>query len=454
MSMTAGAMRSRIPHADLWALGILFFTSRVPWILEQFYYSDSRAAAFLLVTTLVSLLLIAAGYAFARFPDARTLAVLMRSAVLAMFLFNVAIQLRQLLPEDAGLKMSWKVGSAVAGLVLAGIGGWRFVSVWPRLRAAMLAATIIFIGSAFALAATLAQTIGLFGDPAARHRPVVVLLLDEFSAGSAQDLIAALAGRQLQVESWAVPSVAPNTLDAIPAIFSGVRLEGARPCTDSAICGRGRAVDFARMSVSRRDVDMIGVFHPYCAIEGLRHCVIPQSGDDAPVLTSFLCEFPLQLMLGAQLGCDRGGVTLRAVESSLAATRAMFDAPFWKQGGLLYAHLLTPHPPSASQEPRLADAYAANLERARKLVLGVVDGLDSAPFRDDYTLVVTSDHHLRSELWCKAEPYSTHGCELPEAMRTAEVPFIIATRGAVLLHKTPRSNGDLLPIVVELSRPR
>ena len=107
--MTAGAMRSRIPHADLWALGILFFTSRAPWILDQIYHSDPRAAAFLFVTSLVSLLLIAAGYAFARFIDPRTLAVLMRDAVLAMFLFNVAIQLRQVLPEDAGLKMSWKL---------------------------------------------------------------------------------------------------------------------------------------------------------------------------------------------------------------------------------------------------------------------------------------------------------------------------------------------------------
>ena len=206
--------------------------------------------------------------------------------------------------------------------------------------------------------------------------------------------------------------------------------------------------------VSRRDVDMIGVFHPYCAIEGLRHCVIPQSGHDAPVLTSFLCEFPLQFMLGAQLGCNRGDITLRGVESSLAATRALFEAPFWKQGGLLYAHLLTPHPPSVSQELRLADAYAANLERARELVLRVVDSLDSAPFRDDYTLVVTSDHHLRSEFWCKAEPYSTHGCELPEAMRTVEVPFIIATRGAAVKHAVPRSNTDLLPIVAEVSRKR
>ena len=305
----------------------------------------------------------------------------------------------------------------------------------------------------FALAAILAPHIELLADSQLHHRPVVVILLDEFSAGSSQDLEVALAGRELQVESWAVPSIGRNTLDAIPAIFSGARLLSARPCTRTAVCGRSRVVDFARMRVARDDVDIVGTYHRYCAIKGLRSCLSTQ-GDDLPPFRSFLCALPFRRLMEAQLGCNRKGYAEFGLEVATVVGRELMAAPFWTQGGLLYAHLIAPHPPSSSGETRLADAYAANLVQTRDLVLKVVDRLERTPFREDFTMVITSDHHLRSEVWCATEPYASHDCELPAAMRSAAVPFIVATRGAAIAHRAPRSNVDLLPIAVELARPR
>ena len=85
------------------------------------------------------------------------------------------------------------------------------------------------------------------------------------------------------------------------------------------------------------------------------------------------------------------------------------------------------------------------------LALAVVDRLEQT-FSDNFVLIVTSDHHLRSNYWCENEPYASHDCDLPEAMRSAGVPFIIASRGAVATHAVPRTNADLLPITAELSR--
>jgi hypothetical protein len=134
--------------------------------------------------------------------------------------------------------------------------------------------------------------------------------------------------------------------------------------------------------------------------------------------------------------------------------RDLFGAPFWSKGGLLYVHLLLPHPPSVSGETQLADAYAANVARAKELVFDVLGRLGQGPSRDDFALVITSDHHLRSEVWCKVEPYVRHDCQLPAEMLTAEIPFIVANRGAGPLEQVPHSNADLLAVVAELSRPR
>jgi hypothetical protein len=452
VSLAVGTAR-RWPHADLWTLGAVFFLSRLHWILAQFYIADDRGTQAVLVSLIASLLLVLGAYVLARLVGQRTSAYVARVLVLAVFMYFAEVQIRLQIGPSRGLSLPWQAGITLVCVVLATWGAAWLAAVWPRFRMALLVTAVIATTSVFALAAMLAPHIELFGDGQAPHRPVVALLLDEFSSGSSQDLTAALADRGLHVQSWAVPSVGRNTLDAIPAIWSGSRLPSARPCTNTAVCGRNRVVDFARMSVARTDVDIVGTYHRYCAIGGLRSCVeIP--GDDLPPLRSFLCALPARLLMEAHLGCNRKGYAEFGLDVSGVVDRELMEAPFWTRGGLLYVHLIAPHPPSISGEPRLADAYAANLARTRDLVLKIVDQLKRAPFGNDFTLVITSDHHLRSEVWCAIQPYASHDCQLPASMRTPGVPFIVATQGAPIAHRVPASNADLIPVVVELAKAR
>jgi hypothetical protein len=446
---------SRVPIADVWAIGILFLLSRLAWVISYFYYSDERATAFAALTCLAALLVGLAGYAFLRLVSPSMVGLLARALVLAIFLYVVALQLRPIVARGVVLSMYSQFAIAAAGLALAGLSAARVGRVWQRVRTALIATALIGTISSYLFAALFAPRIELLGNSGALHRPVVVLLLDEFSAGAARDLTDDLAKRGLHVDARAVPSIGTNTIDAIPTMLSGIALLDARPCTHSAVCGRGRVLDFARLGVARDDVDIVGVYHRYCAIRGLRQCVIPTRGLEGSILGPFLCGLPLHLLIGAQLECDRPGYSPRNAAAIAAATRgALLGAPFWSRGGLLYAHVLEPHPPSPGGERRLADAYAANLARARTLVQAVVDRLERSPFRDDFSLVITSDHHLRSEYWCTVEPYATGDCTLPESWSGPNVPFIVATRGPPIAHRAPRSNADLLPIVVELSKAR
>ncbi|HEV7606111.1 MAG TPA: hypothetical protein VGO61_02160 [Steroidobacteraceae bacterium] len=452
MSTRTASTMSRIPHADLWLLGTASFFSRVQWIVPFYYHADSRANEAIFLSLAISLLVILAGYALACVINPRIFAFLARSAVLGAFLFLLWIQLRHDLITASDMSVAMRMLVVSVCLVLATLGASRLVPIWPRLRAALLAATVIGTASVFAMVAIFANRIEIFGEAGAHHRPVVVLLLDEMSGGTAHDMVAELKRRQLQVESWEVPSIGQNTLDVIPAIFSGSALPGARPCTSTAICGHSRVVDFARMSVARDDVDIVGAYHRYCVIHGLRHCVNPEVGSEVPLLIAFFCALPVRDLFSTYFDCP--GYDALSHDYFVAAKRELYAAPFWSRGGLLYAHLLIPHPPGAGGELRLADAYAANLERAGRVVSGVADRFDQTPFSDDFSLVIVSDHHLRSEMWCTKQPYASHDCDLPAAMRSAGVPFIIATRGGAVAHRVPSSNVDLLPIVIELSRPR
>ena len=456
MNGARGAGRSDLPLADLLAIALLFVFARVRWLVASFSYSDERAPAFVAITLLIAAAIVLSGYAFfriVRFSGAHWVA---RAAVLAMFLFLLAGQLRQTFAPRANLDTPLLVAIALASLVLAGIGASFLARLWSRLRSAMLAGAFIATTSAFLLAFLLAPHLTLLsGSAGERHRPMVVLILDEFSAGAADVIASDLAGSGLHVVSNPVRSVGTNTIDAVPAILTGIRLGDARPCTDSAICGRGEVVDFARVNVGRDDVDIIGAYLPYCALSGLRHCEIPGRGLEGPVWNDYLCGLPIRLLLSRHMGCAQSGYAPpNAVQIEERTRQRLFTAPFWSRGGLLFAHVLQPHPPSPGNEPRLSDAYAANVSRVRELVRALGDRLKGSAYRDDFTIVVTSDHHLRGEFWCGVEPYSLHDCELPESWRSELVPFIVASSGGAVDHVPPRSNGDLLRVIDELSRPR
>ncbi|HEU5137315.1 MAG TPA: hypothetical protein VFU13_19350 [Steroidobacteraceae bacterium] len=452
--MTSRAAPAGFPHLDAWALGILFFLSRVNWVVSQNYHGSANATGAIYVSLAASLMVVLAGYGLAALAGRRFAAVALRTAVLVMWLFVVAVTFRHLTSPTGLIDGFWQAFIAVAALAFAVLGAVTLAPVWRRLRAALLAAALISAISPFVLVAILAPRIELLADSGAHRRPVLVLLLDEFSAGAAHDAGVELGRMQLNVATWAVPSIGRNTIDVIPALFSGKALEEASTCTASAVCGRGTAVDFARMRVLRDDVDIAGFYHRYCDIRGLRSCVGSYQRVERSAPVAFLCALPPRRVFAMLLDCGQPMADVTQIDPVTEAGQVIDGAPFWDRGGIFYVHLLLPHLPSFSGELRLVDAYAANVERASRLIRHVVENFDRSPMRDDYTLIITSDHSLRVDYWCQRQPYASHDCEVPATMRTPDVPFIVASRGPPVSHRVPRSNLDLLPIVAEIAGPR
>ena len=245
---------------------MIFFLSRMHWIIALYYYSDQRASALMMVSIVFSLLAVAMGYGITSCTEPRTAAFIGRLAVLAAFLYFVAIQIRQVLIPGVELAAGWQAAIGFIGLSLATMGAMRMVDVWSRLRAAMVTAALIAISSVFGLVAVLAPHIELFAGTEGPHRPVVVLLFDEFSAGSAQPLAAALGRRQMNVESWEVPSIGRNTIDAIPGIFSGASLPALVParvrlCAGTVAWWISRACGYCETTSISSECH-----HRYCAI--------------------------------------------------------------------------------------------------------------------------------------------------------------------------------------------
>jgi hypothetical protein len=444
------------PHADVWTLGSLFFLSRMDWIFSLHYHDSPNAMGSIFVSLAASLVLVVLGYAVARFASERAGALVLRTLVLAMGIFFVWATFRRFL--SAGLKLSdmERIAIAVATLAITGLGAVLLANVWQRLRRALIAAALIATFSPFLLVAVLAPRIELFAEPGPHRRPVIVLVLDEFSAGVAHGLATALGDRQLQVGAWSVPSIGKDTLEVIPGLFTGAAMRQVRTCTPSAVCGRGGAVDFRRIRVARSDIDVFGFHHPYCLMSGLRSCVITDRAPEQSTTVLLLCGLPVWWLLDHLnlLDCGQAPSDPTSPDGLANAERAIDGAPFWTHGGILYAHVIVPHPPGLGGELRLVDAYAGNIARTERFVLRLVDRLDRSFLPEEYALVITSDHPLRWKSWCLVPPFSTHGCEVPEAMRTPEVPFIVASRGQPLEHRVPGSNLDLMPIAAEVSATR
>jgi hypothetical protein len=100
-------------------------------------------------------------------------------------------------------------------------------------------------------------------------------------------------------------------------------------------------------------------------------------------------------------------------------------APFWREGGMLFAHLPMPHPPGRTVGEPLQVHYAANLSRAA----GFVEALGRRArerFGDDVRIVVFSDHGLRFRHACASPLYARLPCDIPLAYRDDRVPVIVA----------------------------
>jgi len=327
-------------------------------------------------------------------------------------------------------------------LLVAAWYGLRLSGIrWAAVRRAVAVCAFLFVAVQPIVAAVKAPTIrwperqsvqpGTVAATAETRHVTVFLLLDELNATAAEPLVEALAkaGRGVRVKS--LLPVGDATAKVLPAMFAGGRFPDAKPCGIDTVCSGGRVLDFSRVVASRTDVDVAGFYEPYCAIRGLRSCVHASPISPALAADRWWCAaLRRSVWLSDRMGiaadqrcAELGGAVWSQLVSGLE--RAVVTAPVWREGGILFAHVPLPHPPGEGGEGSLATHYRDNIARAVRLVDGMVEQLARQPDRR-FTIIVFSDHPLRSTLWCDTTQYRRNGCPLPRQLVDDKVPLIVA----------------------------
>lgn len=258
----------------------------------------------------------------------------------------------------------------------------------------------------------------------------VFLLLDELNARSAPPLVQTLSALGLQVNSKAVHPVAHHTINVIPQLVAGRPFPKAKACGPSSVCSGADVLSFSGVTAARPDIDVVGFYHPYCAMKGLRWCDAVEV--KAPAfwqrdLSTWACALEGQVRrfgVASMPECQ----TLRHafwIEVQGRFEASLRAAPTFERGGLLFAHLPLPHPPGADPAGTLEQHYADNLRRAGELLRALVN--EARARGKTIQLVVFSDHPLRQAYWCGQSPeYRAKPCRPSTELDDPQVPVIVA----------------------------
>ncbi len=431
-------MRAVAPRAPVvglfWGAAML----AVAWAelaLQEAYHRVSSSSVGLVVVLATAVLVTAAAMLVRRFASGWPADVLQRLLVLLALLVAGYWILGGTLVGlwDGGARSAMLI--AGAGMLLAMTLLLRAnADLWARACLALLVAGLLFVGSQPVLGALRAKHLawppGFQTQDAAADAgrvATIVLLLDELNARNAGPIAEVLRQQGLQVAIRAVPSIGDGTARVLPAMFTGQLFPDAKPCGLTTICSGNQALDFSRIQATRPDIDVVGFYHPYCAIQGLRSCERPAI--DLAIFDSRRWQCGLWRRFGWPHGVDAAACRAAAVgawgvmsERVLAGLRR---APALTQGGLLFAHLPLPHPPGHSGDGALAQHYDANLLRAASAVgqtLRTAAGHGLA-----LRVLIFSDHPLRQPAWCRGYPGFFSGTCVPvERLVDDKVPMIVA----------------------------
>lgn len=329
--------------------------------------------------------------------------------------------------------------------------------IWARLRLALLAGATLFVASPPFLAAARAEdrhwpvrSAAPQAHAGAARQATLFVLLDELNSNAIAGIVGDLQQAGLQVQSKAVASVGSATAKTIPAMWTGLNFDEAKSCGFTTICSGSNALDFSRVTASFANIDVVGMYHPYCAMQGLRYC--SRSAFSLGLFDATRWSCGLRHMLRqATKGSECTDLARAAWGAFIARVEAaLWAAPIWQQGGFLYAHLPYPHPPGGSAEGTLRQDYSANVERARATVKGMIGRLQATGIRD-IRIVIFSDHPLRIQYWCGTNTYQGR-CADAEAHRDALTPLIVgSTSGAVDLDRM-QTNGQVFELVEATAR--
>ncbi len=253
----------------------------------------------------------------------------------------------------------------------------------------------------------------------------IILLLDELSASVADSIVTPLVEEGLKTQFSKIDHSGESTVNAIPAIWARKNFDQSVACGQTHLCSGAEVIDFANVWATSDNIDVVGVYHRYCAMQGLRSCTFEKMPISS-VGKDLVCSFPIINAL-IFLRCDDS----LNPNGSLISLRekmeiSLFNAPFWEKGGVLYAHLLVPHPLMGMPDKKLSKEYSDNIEHGAALVKLVAQKAKLA-FDDDFKIIIFSDHPLRPHVWCAQNGYIELGCEPDDSQISTQVPLIIAT---------------------------
>ena len=421
--------------SDVSAAHLALLSAAAELVLREAYHRISTESIGIFVVAVVWIGVLVASLVRARARDSRTGRGIGRLAVLlavATTLYVLAGPATAVLASHVAWRYVVMTASAIA---LVGAALWALAAddnAWTRARRVLVMGCVLFMTSQLVFSALRAPwlvwpPVGQAAQEDSRRTATVFLLLDELNAKSAEPLVELLRRQGLTVRAKPIATVGDSTRKVIPEMFSGLRFEQAKPCGTTAICGVSNVLDFARISASRPDVDVVGFFHPYCAIRGLRTC------ERLPIRLTlldadrWLCAMWRRTGIPTDLPASRcNGVYNRAWADLLRETiDALWRAPVWREGGFLFAHVPLPHPPGADVDGSLQSHYQDNVNRAILLVADMLPRVHASGL--ELRLVIFSDHPLRQVYWCTHHiPYATSGCAPHEAFQDEQVPLIIA----------------------------
>ncbi len=330
-------------------------------------------------------------------------------------------------------------------------------------------------------------------EPASAYRPrppaamqthpagkrVVWVLFDELDQRLAFDLRQPKVDLpeldRLRAESFtasAAEQTAGWTTLAVPSLLSGTIFERAelRDATTLEVLPEGSKTEanwrdepnvFKRARAARLNAALIGWHHPYCRILGdeLVKCVAVPSGDPTPSMLRETSAGEIGALRSIPLLFAVQWTNLRDVfrtgpsESESAGERDEYaqqrqQRQYFKIRDLVYAtasdpnidllfaHFPLPHP-FAIYNARRHDftlsrqlTYADNLALVDRTVGELRRALEQAGLWDSTTIVITSDHGLRPDLWRGRMGWTPELERLTGGKQTPLVPLIVKVAGA------------------------
>jgi hypothetical protein len=272
--------------------------------------------------------------------------------------------------------------------------------------------------------------------------PTLVLILDEMSVEAAVKLKSVLINDGHIIHFKTIQKAGENTVNAIPSMLVANRHDHISECGTTQLCGKV-PFDMSSLKSSRADVDIVGFYHPYCSINGLRSCymaTINGLDDHADIFNLMLERLPI---FGQFVNTDKKA---KLTDSKFRYFRDSIvehslKAPFWSDGGVLFIHQILPHPSGSGLYESLEKEYGKNMDEASNFV-SKLNELLRLNFGKNYALLITTDHSLRLRMWCSNPAYSGQGCSLDNVSEELKIPFLAFVPNAVEV-RIPESSVGL-----------